>query len=155
MPAFSLPSSSPFEIASRSLGTVSEIEKSALSEGWSLHGYQLGEPWGSFGAKAPSLVAIQPSVVPSGSFTGFGLPPYSTSTTNCEPAAIGVAGVISSSCEPAASDAAAAPSTLTARAFICGRRSRLKRSRPTSAVAVITATPSSLRLFGEYSMSRS
>ncbi len=64
----------PFASAVRPAGTVTAKSKVALSNGMSLHGYQLGEPCGSLTTKAPSSVGIQPSIDWSGSTTTSGTP---------------------------------------------------------------------------------
>src|SRR6185295_11703825 len=66
--------STPFAIAVRPAGTVTEKSYVALSCGLSLHGNQPGEPCGSPTATEPSSVGTQPSIDWSGSVTTVGVP---------------------------------------------------------------------------------
>ena len=58
----------------RPLGTVTAKSKVALSSGSSLTGYHVGVPTHSPTTKAPSSVAIQPSMSPFGSTMASGTP---------------------------------------------------------------------------------
>lgn len=132
-------------------GTETETSKVALSSGWSLDGNHQAADSGCCAATPPSGVrchAVHPSI-----FTSDGLPAYRTTTETGRSFGSGTAGVISSSCEPDAVNAAFRPFTRTSSAF--RPRSRLKRDRFCVGVARIVAVPSSRSVDGWYFSRRS
>lgn len=116
-------------------GTVAVSAKVALSDGWSLAGYQEVAEWGSPATFAPPVSRVcQPS--------GSGRPAYVTRTPNFAPFATGRAGVMTSSWAPARVNFFAGTPSTSTDATVKPLRSRLNRSRPVRARAVTVVSPS-------------